>query len=302
MKTRTHSLLVLPLLATALWGGAPLYADGILSNAVVEGALGQNLNGTPQQLYDTGAPNGSPVSDTVNWNFTCSTCSGYGISGSGAAKVINGSLGASSSLTVTGSPGTFLGLADTYADYFDTLTVTNGTGSGVLALQYTVDGVISHTGTGVNVDSFAFLSNLFAGSYKVNSGGITSGSEADFFGDGTTSSTVTFYIPFTYGVAFASELHLESAAGFASNADSTPYTATADYYNTATLDSALVFNGTLANLGDENNAANIGAASGINYGTNGASSVPEPGTWFLVSSALGILALAKRRKIVRPTL
>ncbi len=295
MKLLTQSLVAL-----ALGAGVPMYAD-VLSNAVVDGSLGQNLNGTPQQLFDTGAPNGSPVSDTVNWNFACSTCSGYGISGSGSAKVINGSLGASSSLTVTGAPGTFLGLADTYADYFDMLTVTNGTGSGVLALQYTIDGVISHTGTGVNVDSFAFLSNLFASSYKLDSGSITGGTEVDFFGDGTTSSTVTFYLPFTYGVAFASELHLEAAAGFASNADTTTYTATTDFYNTATLTSALVFNGTLSNLGTENDAANIGSASGIGYGPNGNSSVPEPGTWFLVACGMGILILSKRRKSFRPT-
>ncbi len=292
MKQFPNSLIALTSLAIALGVCAPMYANAIAAVAVVDGALGENLNGTPMQLFDTGAPNGSPISDTVNWNFACSTCTGYGISGAGAAKVINGSLGASSSLTVTGSPGVFLGLADTYADYFDEFTINGGTGTGVLQLQYTVDGVISQTGTGANVDSFAFLSNLFASSYQLNSGPITSGTEADFFGNGTTSSTVTFFLPFTYGIAFASELHLEAAAGFASSADSIPYTTTADYYNTATLNSALVFDGTTQNTG-----AQIGSASGLNYGPNGISAAPEPGTWLLVASAIGVLAL---RKATRP--
>jgi hypothetical protein len=293
VKVLTNSLIA----AIALGVCAPMYANVILANAVVDGALGENLNGTPMQLFDTGAPNGSPISDTVNWNFACSTCTGYGISGNGAAKVINGALGASSSLTVTGSPGVFLGLADTYADYFDELTINGGTGTGVLQLQYTVDGVISQTGTGPNVDSFAFLSNLFASSYQVDGGPITSGTEADFFGNGTTNSTVTFYLPFTYGTAFASELHLEAAAGFASSSsDLTPYTSTADFYNTATLNSALVFDGTTLNTG-----AQIGSASGLGYGPTGISAAPEPGTWFLVASAIGVLILVKRRGALWPT-
>jgi hypothetical protein len=153
---------------------------------------------------------------------------------------------------------------------------------------------------GPNVDSFAFLSNLFASSYQINSGGITGGTEADFFGDGPTSGTVTFYIPFTYGVAFGSELHLESAAGFASSSsDSTPYTATADYYNTAMLNSALVFSGTPLDLGAENSQASIASASGIDYEPGGISAVPEPATFGYVGATLiGLttLRLRQRRK------
>lgn len=307
MKILTRSLVALALLAIALGAGAPMYAD-FLGAATVEGDLGQNLDTTSpaggMTLYNTGAQSGTPVSDIISWSFTCppSTCSGYGISGSGAANVINGSEGASSSVTVTGSTGAhFLSAADTTADYVDLLTITGGTGSGVLELQYGLDGSISQTGTGPNALSFATLANPFAYDYQLDSDGITSGSEADFFGNGTYNDTVTFYIPFTYGTAFGTELTLDAFAGFGSG-DLTPLTANVNYYNTAALNSALVFAGTPSDPGAENAAAVIDSASGLGYGPNGISAVPEPATWFLLASAMGVLALAKRRGAFRPTL
>jgi hypothetical protein len=72
-----------------------------------------------------------------------------------------------------------------------------------------------------------------------------------------------------------------------------------DYYHTASLTSALVFDGTPSDPGTENDAAVIGAASGLNYGPNGISAVPEPGTWSLFAFGIGLLALAKRRGAFR---
>jgi hypothetical protein len=279
-----------------------VYAD-ILTLATVEGHLGQNLDTTSQPgttLFDTGAQTGSPVSTILSpWNFTCSTCTGYGISASGAAYVTNGSLGANSTVMVTGSPGPhFLSAADDTADYVDTLTITGGSGSGVLVLQYALDGSISHTGTGVNVSSFLSLANPFATDYQLGSGAVNGGTEADFFGDGATNGTVTFYIPFTYGTAFGTELTMDAFAGFGSGGDTAPFTATVDFYNTAALNSALVFSGTPLSLGAENTGADISSASGISYGPNGTSAVPEPGSWFLLASAMGVLALAKRLRVL----
>ncbi len=277
--------------------GAPMYADTI-SIATVDGALGQNIGGTPNLIFDTNPQTGSPVSTTLTWSASCTTCSGYTVSGSGNAKVINGSLGASSSITATGTLPS-VGLADTYADYLDVLTVTGGTlgTSGVLVLQYALDGSI----TGPVPDpSFSAFSNLFAADYQIGGGAVTSGSEADFFASGATSTTVTFYLPFTYGTAFGSELHLETLALFGSG-DSTPFTATVDFYNTASLNSALVFAGTPTSLGTENTSAVISSDSGLGYGPNGISisAVPEPHSWFLLVSAVGILAVGKRRGAFR---
>jgi hypothetical protein len=303
MKVLKRSLIGWPLLVIALGAGAPMYAGTAVSVATVEGHLGQNLDVTSQAgttLFDTGAQTGSPVSTTLpTWSFTCTTCSGYGITGSGAAKVINGSLGANSTVTVTGSPGpNFLSAADNDADYIDTLTITGGTGNGVLALQYELDGSLSHTGTGPSVTSFLALADPFATNYQLGSGAVNGGSEADFFGDVATSGTVTFYVPFTYGTAFTNELNLDAFAAFASG-DSTPFTATVDFYNTAALHSALVFAGTPLSLGAENTAADIGSTSGISYGPNGSSATPEPGTLFLLASAMGVLGWVKRGRVFR---
>jgi hypothetical protein len=282
--------------------GAPMYAG-----TIVEGQVGANLPGGVSHLYDTGAQTGSPVSNIINWSFTCSTCVGYGISGNGAAKVINGSLGASSSVTVTGTPGApSLVTADSAAVYTDMLTITGGTigTSGVLELTYALDGVFSSTGTGINGSSL----NLFtlATNFQFDNGGIESGSSvAPGLGDGTYNDTATFYYPFTYGTALPIEAYLDAGAifnaGFFGGNDSTPYTATVNYYNTAALTSALVFGGTPSDPGAENNLAAIGSASGLNYGPNGNSAVPEPSSWFFLASAMGVMALAKRRGAFRPT-
>jgi hypothetical protein len=291
METSAYRLALLPIVAFAIGAATPMYAD-----TIVEGQVGQNLGGSGSNLYSSGAQNGSAVSDIINWNFTCSTCVGYGISANGAAKVIDGSLGASSSVTVTGSPGAPLyGTAASDAVFTDMLTITGGTigTSGVLELTYALDGVISNTGTGLNSSS-ASLYMTAATTFQYDNEGIESGGYVEIYDNGTKSDTVTFYIPFTYGTAFGTELDLDAGALFVP-VDSTPYTATVNYYNTAALSSALVFGGTPSNPGAENYAANIGSTSGLGYGPNGISATPELGTLFLVASALGIGFFLKQR-------
>jgi len=59
---------------------------------------------------------------------------------------------------------------------------------------------------------------------------------------------------------------MRTAANFYLDFDSTPYTATWDYYNTATLTAALVLGGTANNPGNSVNGAQIAATSGLIYG------------------------------------
>jgi hypothetical protein len=103
----------------ALLGAAiPMYADAVVQGNVYEYP---NYNSPPSTypfglLYTSAVQIAPPTSDVISWNFTCSTCTGYGISASGDAKVVNGALGADASVTVTGSPtGThYLAEANSY--------------------------------------------------------------------------------------------------------------------------------------------------------------------------------------------
>jgi hypothetical protein len=295
MKISNYTLVALPFIALAIGAVNPVHAT-----AIVQGSLFQNQNyltpSTQTNVYATGPSFGLPTSNTtITWSDTCSTCVGYVLSGSGAATVNNGVLGASASVTVTGSPvSSFLGEADSYAQYTDGLTITGGSGSGVLQLQYTVNGSVGQTGSGFN-SSFAYLGMFFApGVYsQTNNNGIQS-SNVDYV---TNSATVTFYIPFTYGTTFTLEPIIRAAADFSpANLDTTPFTATSNFFDTATLDSALVFAGTPLSLGSENNVAAISATSGFSYGPNGITTVPEPSTWSLVVPMMGVLAFLNRRR------
>jgi len=274
--------------------GGSMYAD-----IITEGQVGQNLGGSPSNLLTTGLP---------SWSFTCSTCTGYGISANGAAKVTDGSLGASSSVTVTGTPGAdLLVIASSDALFSDTLTITGGTGDGVLELTYALDGFISNTGTGPNSSSASLNMTTAGTNFQYDNEGIGSGGYVEIDGNGTYNDTLTYYIPFTYGSALPTELDLDASSLFVHSSvfgpgDSTPYTASVNYYNTAALTSALVFDGTPSAPGAENNAAVIGSASGLGYGPNGISAAPEPGTWLMVASAMGVLAFGKRRGAFRPIL
>jgi hypothetical protein len=300
MKFRTHNLLAWPLLAIVLGACAPMYAG-----TIVAGQVGQNSAGTATNLL-TMQQTGSGVSDTLPWSFICTTCSGYGITASGTATVDNGTLRATATIGVTGAPGSpFLADANSTADYSDMLTITGGGGtngtSGVLELTYALDGVISSVGSGLDgLSNLEFFMNP-ATSSQFDNEGIESGSDIQVGLDGTYHDTVIFYIPFTYGTPFATEVNLSASPGFVSGFfsgnDVTPYTSTVNYYDTASLNSALVFGGTIAAIGAQNTSAAISSASGLGFGPNGNSTAaPEPGTWFLAVLGMGFLGWAKRKK------
>ena len=291
VKNSSAAFFAVPLVLAAVGAVQPARGDAIVQGSLYENQDYTNPAGSTL-LYSSAPVFGSPTgSTTTSWSYDCTTCSGYGISGSGQAKAIGGTLGAESSVTVTGSPSAnYFGEADTYTQYDDTLTITGGTGGGVLALQYTVDGTSSHTGSGFN-DSFAYLAMFDASGvyYQEDGGAITSGNQVFFSGEGLFADTVTFYIPFTYGSALDIGPIMRSAADFYTAFDGTPFTATWDFYNTATLDSALVLDGTADAPGSVNDGALISATSGLTYGASAAPAAPEPASWTLFAVALAAL-------------
>jgi hypothetical protein len=203
--------------------------------------------------------------------------------------VINGVLGAKSTVSVTGTPGSnYSAESDSYAQFTDQLIITGGTGSGVLKLLFAADGSISNTGTGSN-GSYAYLGLFQApGVYaQLDTFAVTS-TNLEYF---NSNSTVTFYVPFTFGTQFSIEPIVRAAAQDYQAYDTTPYTATSDFYSTATITSALVFTGTPTSLGTQVSNAGISSTTGFSYGPNGLSvtAAAEPGTWRLAALAMGTL-------------
>jgi hypothetical protein len=275
-------------IAIAFAASIPTYAD-----AVVQGAVFTNLTTTNTDVYNSDVVIGPPTSQTVNWSYTCTTCTGYGLSASGSAKVIDGVLGAMSTVSVTGTPGSsYSAEADSYAQFTDNLTITGGTGTGVLALMFATDGSISNTGTGYN-GSYVYLALFDAsGVYSAINGGPATNTDIQYF---TSDTNVTFYVPFTFGTQFSIEPVMRAAAQDYQAYDVTPYTATSNFYSTATLASALVFDGTPTSLGNQVSNADISSTTGFSYGPSGLSAVPEPGTWLPAALVLAALWLARRR-------
>jgi hypothetical protein len=282
---------------------APVYAD-----AVVQGAVYQNLDyttpATSQYLYGSPINFGSPADNTtVSWNYLCdaATCPGYVFSATGAAKVNNGSLGAQSTILVNNAPAgqpNYLAEADSYAQYTDALTITGGTGNGVLQLQYTVDG--SASGTGIYGGGYAYV-GLFGASgvySQLNNGAISNSSLAYITSPGANQTdTVTFYVPFTYGTQLSIEPILKTTAQYLGY-EPTPFASNWDFYNTATLDSALILDGTADNPGNQISNAMIAATSGLTYTPTGISTVPLPAAaWLFGSGLLGLIGVARRKKV-----
>jgi hypothetical protein len=115
-----------------------------------------------------------------------------------------------STISVTGTPGSsYSAEADSYAQFTDNLTITGGTGTGVLALMFATDGSIGNTGTGYN-GSYVYLALFDAsGVYSAINGEPATNTDIQYF---TSDTNVTFYVPFTFGTQFSIEPVMRVAA------------------------------------------------------------------------------------------
>jgi hypothetical protein len=108
------------------------------------------------------------------------------------------------------------------------------------------------------------------------------------------------FLPFTYGTAVTVDPYLFTTPQYFATGpatDSTPYTSTVDFFDTASLNSAIVYAGTPQSLGLENFSAVISSASGLSYGPNGITAVPLPAALWLMLSGFGGLGLLARKRI-----
>lgn len=285
-------------LAALFVAAIPVYATPF---AFVQALVQTGTDGT---LYNQSPALGVPDS-LITASWTCDTCSAYGFSANGAGTVNFGTLGSTVTVSVSAAPGPdSIAIPETIAAYTDTLTITGGSGAGVLALAYTLDGSISVTGTGPQGVTAVFPmcddNGCNDGSiyYSLNSGALTalSSGQPGFRSNGT----VIFYIPFTYGAPLDIEPFLSTQAQFIVGSDSIPFSASANFNDTVTLSSALVYGGTPSAPGTQNNGALIDAASGLDYGPDGiVSGTPEPATVLLTATALAALIFF-RRKLTPP--
>ncbi len=258
-------------------------------------AFVENASGT---VFSTGSGIAAPNSN-LTFSWTCDVCTALGYSANGAGTSNNGVLGSSVTIGVPSTPDPGFFIAQTEAHYSDTLTITGGSGSGVLALSYAIHGSISVTGTGPQGVSAGFDMcddvgcsdpSIFA---SVNSGPLTS--ESSQPGSFRSNGTVTFYIPFTYGAPVDIEPLINAQAQFISGSDGIPFSASANFNSTVTLSSASVLTGTPNAPGTQVGGATIGSADSFIYGPNGlTSAVPEPATWLLLCGPLAFLAFRRR--------
>ena len=303
MKASRTTAVVALTLATALsWPSA--HAQTVFTG--LAGAIDQTLDYTTSSLtavYQSDVTGNSPASAMFTWSGACSTCSGYSLTGSGAAQITNGALGASTTLTVGGTPpgGNFFATSISTAQYADLLTVNGGTGTGVLVLQYSLSGTITQLqGTGTDTSSLiAGLGSAPPGTEtELNGGPLSSTNEQALTGDGTYSDTLSVLVPFTYGTAFAiAPTLIAGAVYFPLHGNTSPDSSSVDFYNTMLLGSALVYAGTVSSLGALNTAATISSASGLGYGPSGITAVPLPAAaWLLLCGLSSLGALARRRR------
>ena len=253
-------------------------------------------------IFNTTVASG-PANSNVSGTWTCNTCSGFTASGAGKADF--GVLGSMVDLNVPGPvPNGFSVLAESISHFNDDLTITGGTGAGVLELQFAVTGSATPFGTG----QLALCDSRGCGDpnvfFTVNSGTLTS--ESSFQPNFISNATIAFYIPFTYGTALSIEPQLSTSAQFfscSSGCPSTPFDANANYNDTAIISAALVRTGTTNSPGTVVTGASIADGDGFTFGPNGLtapSAVPEPACWFLSVSAIAALMLTRRRALRRP--
>jgi len=171
------------------------------------------------------------------------------------------------------------GVAFGGSSFQDTLTVTGGTGSGTLNLEFDVSGTSSTT-PGGSAATFLSLVPLVGGQLDFANSKID---QVDANGQ------------YTLPIAFIFGLPIEFQVGMVSNADiniwQTGASAHADYLDTAILNGITVTD----NL--NNNVPNFGitSESGTAYGPDGV--VPEPASIYLVCG--GFLVFGVRRRLRR---
>ncbi|MGH9626487.1 MAG: PEP-CTERM sorting domain-containing protein [Bryobacteraceae bacterium] len=214
-------------------------------------------------------------------------------------------MGAQSTVTVNSGSSVVAVYSDSAAQFEDHLTIGGGTGSGYLDLTFLLDGSMSSTGTGTNYSQASLgvldVENPYT---SVNGGALSNGNLAIFDASSATTNTVDFYIQFDFDTPFTIQPSLYTYARYFKSADTAPYTATADFYSTATVTSARVYT-SLGNLDSPLTTANIVSADGFEYGPNGLTvgggltTVPEPGTWLPVLLGLGLLGFAKGKFLRR---
>ncbi len=307
MTNATCFVRALPLIALAVTVSTPVHAQ--VENAQ-NGALVQYTNypviASETPLYVHGTNGNNVTNATFSWTSTCTTCAGFHVTGSGSTHITNGSLGASSSISVTGTtPGSnFALIAGTLANYYDFLDITGGSGNGVLVLSFSLDGSMTQTGPGSNVGLIqAGLELAPTNTVAYANGSLLAPGKtlAVFSGLGAHSDTVVEDIPFTYGTTFEILAWLGTGATYsAGNGNAPPFSSTVNFYNTLALNSALVYNGgTPASPGTQlNSGALIGSASGLGYTPDGNTPAPVPlpaSAWLLAGGVAGLLGYGRRK-------
>jgi hypothetical protein len=165
----------------------------------------------------------------------------------------------------------------TQATFTDTFTLTGGTGTAWLRLDFGVDGTSSFTSDDPSVN----FNSDSQGNLEVNEGGTYYGSWGFF---GGTYDFVTNPIPITFDVPVTLTISTETSVDLIDALATANYDASgsADFSHTVTLDSVNAYSD--AGGTDAYGNFSLSTDSGTTYATN-ASTAPEPGTWLLLLAA-----------------
>lgn len=232
-------------------------------------------------------------------------------SGSATAEAAYGVLKASAEATIVGYQGVnFYGTcpslpsidcsvdpASGTAGFGDTYTITGGTGTGYLVLNFDITGSVSYSGTAPS--GYAGAQGIFTlrqGTELPLSGSIVE--SVPLVGDLNYTSPA---ISFTFGDPLALAMNLDAFVWvFDSSGEFLPgvlydHSGTANFGNTVVLSGLKVYSD--PGLTQELFNLNLTTGSGTNYDlpTGPVSGVPEPSTYIMMGAGLSALALLRRR-------
>ncbi|MHB8741676.1 MAG: VPLPA-CTERM sorting domain-containing protein [Sulfuricaulis sp.] len=252
--------------------------------AYVENAL----KNAPVALYSFGTVTATSVSpcfsvgcqNTSGNPLTTSSSSNSSVGGIGSAKASSdlstGILGAyAQELGTTGSS------AAAGAGFWDTLTFS-GSGSGSVALMFTVPGTFTDVGYGGACEGYNLIGGTFGSGSTcgASTGSDPFGSSATVLNSGNQSETLTLNVPLENGVP----TRVAFALGAAANNSFNP--ATADAYDPPTVSMGALPAGWSYN----------GSASGVFL--TGPAPVPLPAAvWMFGSGLAGLFGFARRKKV-----